>query len=624
MTFSLIVIIFIGLIAYWHFLQGFFSSAISAILAIIAALVAVAYQEEVVALSGGKFNDQANAMALVVLFALTYLILRVIFDKAIPGNVRFPVLLDKVGAPIMGVIAGIFAVGILAIAAQTLPFGPSIAGYQRYPITFDKPIIIRQAGKSSDVDAVYDEIDGERFIRNESADSQGLWVGADDMVLGLLKKVSSDEGALSRGQPFSEVHPDYLQELYGQRSGLQSGSNRTALAGKTTVQSVHILGPLMQVDPERWMVGTSAVGIRSKAANPAPPPLEPQRRPGDGKVHLVLRTRFSHDDADKKTGMVALSPASIRLVAKSTETSPPRYKNYFPIGTLEAGRFLYAQTADDYLFVPGDKSADLVFEVDEDGVFLPAESADKSASRRIAPGVFLEVKRDARIPLSSMPVQNGIQPSDQVEVVRKEGGPVNAVASGTNTNTTGTPTKAATLVSEGDVNASPKLFTPINPGTPNENEKNGLAQWGSFSLQNKKFSKLDMTPTQSIALMARGDNLINEFAIPPGNVMIQVPARVAQGHGKWDWANNLADFRLVDSAGKRHTPYGALAKVVNNQNQEMLAAIYDFNKPASFLAGPEEFRPTDITLIYLVPTGTEIKSLDYKEDPLRPLTLTAK
>src|SRR3954469_15442620 len=211
MLFSLFVIVFVGIIAYWHFLQGFFSAAISAILAILAALIALGYQEEIVALVGGKFNDQANAIALVCLFALTYLLLRIIFDLAIPGNVRFPVLLDRIGAPIMGIIAGIFGVGILVIAAQTLPFGPSIAGYQRYPISFDKPVIIHQTGRQSDADAVYDEIDSQRFLADES---QGLWLGVDDMVLNVMKKVSADEGPLSRGVSFGDVHPDYLQELF--------------------------------------------------------------------------------------------------------------------------------------------------------------------------------------------------------------------------------------------------------------------------------------------------------------------------------------------------------------------------------------------------------------------------
>src|SRR4051812_31134331 len=179
MILSFVVIVFVGIIAYWHFLQGFFSAAISAVLAIIAALLALAYQEDLAALFGGRMNDQANAISLVVIFALTYLLLRVFFDWAIPGNVRFPVLLDRIGAPIMGIIAGIFALGVLVIAAQTLPFGPSIAGYQRFPIAFDKPAIVRVPGKYADVDAVYDEVDAEKFLGNESS---GLVLPVDDMV----------------------------------------------------------------------------------------------------------------------------------------------------------------------------------------------------------------------------------------------------------------------------------------------------------------------------------------------------------------------------------------------------------------------------------------------------------
>ena len=36
------------------------------------------------------------------------------------------------------------------------------------------------------------------------------------------------------------------------------------------------------------------------------------------------------------------------------------------------------------------------------GALTPADSSDKTAPRRIAPGVFLEVKRLARIPLAGM------------------------------------------------------------------------------------------------------------------------------------------------------------------------------------------------------------------------------
>ena len=125
MIFPLAILILVGVIAYFHYVEGLFSATISAICAILAAVLAFSYHEVIIfTLLKGKVANYAHAMILVTLFALGYLILRVIFDKAVPGNVRFPLYVDRVGGAVMGIIAGVFATGILAIAAQSLPFGP--------------------------------------------------------------------------------------------------------------------------------------------------------------------------------------------------------------------------------------------------------------------------------------------------------------------------------------------------------------------------------------------------------------------------------------------------------------------------------------------------------------------
>src|SRR5579884_3691550 len=135
MIFALAMLLVVGVITFFHYIQGFFSATLSAIIAVIAAVFALSYHETVVeTLLGGRMANQAHAMALLGLFALIYLLLRVVFDKAVPGNVRLPVLMDKVGAVVMGLIAGIFGAGIVAIAAQELPFRTAIAGYTRYPV----------------------------------------------------------------------------------------------------------------------------------------------------------------------------------------------------------------------------------------------------------------------------------------------------------------------------------------------------------------------------------------------------------------------------------------------------------------------------------------------------------
>src|SRR5688572_30020635 len=99
--FSIIIALIVLAIAFIHYLQGFFSSTISAILAIIAAVLALSYHEVIVhSLLGGKMADTAHAMVLLVLFAALYMIPRTIFDKLVPGAVRVPDIADKVGGAV--------------------------------------------------------------------------------------------------------------------------------------------------------------------------------------------------------------------------------------------------------------------------------------------------------------------------------------------------------------------------------------------------------------------------------------------------------------------------------------------------------------------------------------------
>src|SRR5580658_534795 len=91
MVLSLLLIALAGVVAYFHYTQGAFSATISAIIATIAAIVAVGFHENVAAwMVGGKFTEEAAAIALCLLFAATYIALRVAIDYLVPGNVRLP------------------------------------------------------------------------------------------------------------------------------------------------------------------------------------------------------------------------------------------------------------------------------------------------------------------------------------------------------------------------------------------------------------------------------------------------------------------------------------------------------------------------------------------------------
>jgi len=211
MVFAIIIIVLIGVVAFFHYTQGFWSATLSAVCAVFAAALAVGYHENVVnTLLKGQMSDQANAIALIAVFALTYLILRIIFDKAIPGNIRLPHIVDGIGGAVGGLIAGVFGVGIVMIAFQSMPFGPSIGGYARYELIDKRDVTVANEQNRGINRIDYEELKNKDFGKEQT----GLILPVDDIVLGMAKRLSNG-GALAGQRPLESVHPDLLQELFG-------------------------------------------------------------------------------------------------------------------------------------------------------------------------------------------------------------------------------------------------------------------------------------------------------------------------------------------------------------------------------------------------------------------------
>jgi hypothetical protein len=599
MIFSLIILVLIGVIAYFHYLQGFFSATISAALAVIAALLAIGYHETVANLGNSYIPEYASSAAMAAVFAVSYLVLRLLFDGAVPGNVHFPLAVERIGSAAMGVIAGVFSVGVFAIAAQALPFGPNIAGLCRYPVEFDKKVGIKIGMGAGMSDALYDQLNAEKFLRNESGDASGLLVPADNIVLKLVTLVSREGGSLECGRSFEAIHPDYLQELFGQRVGLQVGSRHSAATTSFGVAGVFMpTGPIPQDDPERWTRDGQTIGIRGTKGLPA---LPRDFKPGPGKVALVIRARPDNASADAGTGMVAFTPASARLIANR--------KSYFPLGTLESGRVLYRNAVDDAIFVPSGKAVDLVYEVPEADVLQAGK--DKNAAPTIAPDVLLEFKRSARADLGLKPVTKGVTlPGDAVEVVRKEGNPAADMASAIKATLSikGTPQVSDLLPS--------KIFINLENGATSR-----PMPWGRFVLADGRFGQLEVNPVQPLDTMEQGRTTEDRFAIPDGHVMVQIPAAPV-GEDKWQWGASLDDYVLEDSSSNKYKPKGAYAKL-NNNGQEMMVARYDVQKGANVIPATKNMRPTDVFLLFTVPARSDLRFLYYKGELLQSMQFKA-
>jgi hypothetical protein len=413
MILSVIIIAVVGGVAYFHYAQGLFGATISATIAIIAACLAVGYHENLVdALLGGAVGDYATAGALVAIFALVYIILRVITDKAVPGNVRLPLMVDRVGGAVMGLIAGLFTAGIVALTAQALPFGPTVGGHARYTLESSRDVTVMPTGSSRAQDMqVLEQLDEDTFVPEKQ---KKLIIPVDDMVLSFVQKMS-DGGSLAGARSLQSIHPSYPDEMFAQRLGVQVGGKRTAFNGKGKGQvSVPDDGVfIVTQDLTKNQVDAELNDLHGREVN--------WKKSGNN-VQLVVRVMFGKDAADSD-GSVRVSPASVRLVAGGN--------NVFPVGTLENG-VLYSNKVDDFLFINvkgADAGADFVFFVNPDdvldnpGAVNPKDAAaaakDAKDAAKVKDGVFVEVKRLARVDLSGKTVGATIPKAENVQVERK-------------------------------------------------------------------------------------------------------------------------------------------------------------------------------------------------------------
>ena len=409
MILTTIIIVLVLTIAFFHYTQGFFSATISAMLAIISAVLAFSLHERIVeSFLGGRFSDTAHGITLAVLFAVIYLVLRVAFDAMVPGNVRFPVIVDKVGGAAMGLIAGIFAGGIVAIVAQYMPLMPSVAGYSRYAVDTRTVVVPAEAtGRRSLDSEEWDKLKGEKPGQFEPADRQSMIIPMDDIVVGTVNHLS-EGGSLAWDKPLSAAHPDFLQELFAQRLGVQTKANRVATKDAVAKDVELFRADSLQRRDHEYKE------LRDRPLDTTP------LRPTPNQVLLVVRVMFGRGASDSD-GLVKFSPAMVRLVTRQGTGAGAQWVDYYPIGTVDKAQVLYGSSLDDFLFIDAkgaDKGADFAFLVDKSGF---AEGG-QSGPLVVSDGTFIEIKRMARQDLSRKQIKtpDKYKASENIQVMRKK------------------------------------------------------------------------------------------------------------------------------------------------------------------------------------------------------------
>jgi hypothetical protein len=634
MFFLIVIGIFFGAIVFFHSLQGLFSATISAILTVLSAAIAFSYHEPVVeSLLGGKVADEAHAMVLLALFGISYIVLRTIFDNVVKGNVRFPAAIDKAGAVIMGLVVAVFATGIMAIAAQELPFGATVGGYARYDMQADRALSVHTTGRSLDR-TEYSELTyhGPGAFGDEGSGHGVALLPVDNIVVGTVQKLST--GALSAGKPLNSVHPDFLDELFGQRLGIETGGNHVAMnLPDKKLDTVDLVGLYSKIIPtsDQYQKDSELKELRTGGL------LKPIALPPT-QVFLVVRVTFKLPGADSDR-LFRLSPGSVRLMVNAVDpgSNEPTFTNYFPVGTLQDARVLYLNKLDDFLFVPlreGDRGVDLVFKVNK---------KQFDTGKKAPAGTFLEVKRLARVDLSGQEINpaNALKTNPDYNPMRKlliltpppapnseqPAAPAPETPPAPSPTPTPTPTPAPTPTPEPTSNAFqiqeavPSDAVPTLLTAPAGTEGSLVQVPGGTAVISG--GKLKVADLDSTAADQTLPVKVTQFSIPGGMSMVQVSGTPSAA-SPWGFAGEPEAYEVVDAAGKKYQPYGLFAKY-DAKGSEWMRLRYIDGTTISGSAAPEGAgKPKQVVLFFLVPPGTALTEFDDHGQKAHDLSVTAK
>jgi len=409
MILSIIVIILIGLVTYYHYNQGLFTAAISLGCALIATFVAFGYYENMLnVLGAGKMIDMDASAMLMLLFGFTYLALRITADAVVPGNVSFPLYVDRAGAAILGLMAGVLAVGTFAVATQLMPFGATIGMASKYEIA-DRPSLIIPAnvygGNSRSKDS---GIQNELVSNNlDPANASNLWVPADNVVLSIVKIASA--GGLGDAQSFADIHPDLTSEAFANRLGADFSTNRVALntpkLKMVDVSGVYTTGPVQAADAE-----ISDIRPDRKALT----------LPGKIDSVLVLRVDLQDSVADKD-GYARVTPSSVRLVIDGV--------TYHPAGTMAKSDVIALNRLDDQIPIVmhgKGRGADFAFVLPKavtSRIIAPGKTTADAGKTKADAG-FFELKLFGRVDLGNRPVATYTGPTEVQQVLYKPVSPL--------------------------------------------------------------------------------------------------------------------------------------------------------------------------------------------------------
>lgn len=400
MILSIAVIVLVAGLTYIHYLQGAFTSVISLGCALAATLIAFGYYENLVnMMSQSGFADFAGGMSLIVLFAISYIVLRTLADMFVPGNILLQLYVEKTLSVVSGGLAAMLAVGTFAVGLQLMPFTATVAGYSPYEVR-DRDVRVPASliGRNRGSDSfVFEELATDKF----DAPPSGLLLPADALALGVARMGS--DGAFAGGQSFAAIHPDLVTEAFKNRLG--SDHSGKSVVFNTSKQTNMTLDGLFTLTGSPAFLDTEVPDLRQ-------PPQSMTYKLSSGDRLVVARVTFGDPAADKDSN-VRVTLSAVRLVIDG--------QTFHPIGTMEGPSYVAINRIDDLIAVSNTsgRTADFVFALPKaiaDSLAKPA--SDETTVR------FLEAKLFGRVDLAEKKTDVYPANSKGGHILRKPSSPI--------------------------------------------------------------------------------------------------------------------------------------------------------------------------------------------------------
>lgn len=336
MWFSLFALVLILSITFYQGLLGAFTAAINCILAVLAAAVAFGLYETV------YFDylidhqpEDGRGIALVGIFLVSLMVMRVIVDVVIVDNMKFPVLVERIAGGAFGLVTAMIIIGVVATGIQMLSFPPQWLGFTRYALidanTGANINLTPEEAKKTELD-VLSQID----LSTVEFRRRSLWLSPDKLAVALASHLS--DNALAGEASFREAHPDLLDESHWSR--FSPIGQATTVARKPDA---------IQVEASWELPAKSLLVItrdQKKSVHLLESPKDSEEKLPSGHRYLAVRATLTPDAADQDNEY-RFTTHQVRLVAK---TKRGTITSYGLVGINAAPEELSAATGKDLYY----------------------------------------------------------------------------------------------------------------------------------------------------------------------------------------------------------------------------------------------------------------------------------